>query len=427
MPRPIPTVTGLDHLDDRTVLTQVRELSRRDSALLATLLAHLVLVDERKLYLGEGFGSCFDYCRAGLGWSESESWRRIQAARLCRRLPLVLAAIGEGRLHLSAACVLAPHLTDDNAGTLLAATAGLSKRDIEALVQGLAGRGSPTSAPLPGETSVATPPQSLFNFVEPPGAPDPDPVPTPVPATGGAVTRPPNTPTVPPASPSHRGAASAVGGPVRSPALTVRTTRALLTSLDKARALMAHVPGGTDTTVVLERALALLVETLEKARYGAKKRSPRAPRQEPTDPVPTDPSPVSAPTPLPVTPARASRRRAHIPARVRRAVYERDEGRCTFLGSSGHRCGSTFGVQLHHRLAWALDGTDDPDNLTIHCSVHNQYQADRDGLTRPSTRRNGRTKVKGPSGSRQSSWQPADRRVAPRRESPRRPTERPSN
>ena len=403
MLRPIPTCAALDHLDDHTVLSHVRELARRDSALLATLLAHLVLVDERKLYLGEGFASLFDYCRDGLGWSESESWRRIQATRLCRRFPVVLSAIGEGRLTLSAACVLSPHLTEDNASALVGAAVGLRKRDLEALVQGMTSRRDAAPPPLPGE--VATPStgcRSLFDYAREPltGGQEPrreataaspvgpTPLPTPLPPTASSVA--------PPAPPGVR--------PARPPALTVRATPALMTSLDKARALMAHVPGGTDTTVVLERALALLVEKLEKARFGAKKRAPRKDAAEPS-PQPSGidvveeaaPEPVQAVPPEtatpPAMPERVTRRRAHIPARVRRAVYDRDEGRCTFVGQTGHRCGSRFGLQLHHRHAWAHGGPDTAENLTVHCSSHNKHQADRDGLGQPRRRRSAKARA----------------------------------
>ena len=152
--------------------------------------------------------------------------------------------------------------------------------------------------------------------------------------------------------------------------LTVRTTPSFLAKLEKARALASHSIRGGDTALVLERALDVLIATLEKARFGAPKRPAPAPseRTRPVRPVPS--------------PTRRSRR-THIPAPVRRAVFERDNGCCTFVGDTGHRCGTRFGLHLHHVIAWALGGSDTVDNLTLYCAAHNKLAADRDGLPRP--------------------------------------------
>ena len=67
----------------------------------------------------------------------------------------------------------------------------------------------------------------------------------------------------------------------------------------------------------------------------------------------------------------------HVPAAVKREVWERDEGRCTFLAEDGKRCGSTFLLELHHREAFAKGGETSASNLTIHCKAHNDLEARR--------------------------------------------------
>jgi 5-methylcytosine-specific restriction endonuclease McrA len=66
---------------------------------------------------------------------------------------------------------------------------------------------------------------------------------------------------------------------------------------------------------------------------------------------------------------------------TRSEVYARDEGRCTFIGDDGHVCGSTYLLQLHHRIPWAKGGPNKPENLTLHCFTHNQLEAEREGLS----------------------------------------------
>lgn len=67
-----------------------------------------------------------------------------------------------------------------------------------------------------------------------------------------------------------------------------------------------------------------------------------------------------------------------IPARTRREVFERDEGRCTFVDARGRRCGSNWQVEFHHRIPYARGGTHDTENIELRCRAHNQYEAELD-------------------------------------------------
>jgi hypothetical protein len=51
---------------------------------------------------------------------------------------MLLAMLGDGRLHLSGIAILAPHLTDENRERVLARAEYKSKRQIEELVAELA-------------------------------------------------------------------------------------------------------------------------------------------------------------------------------------------------------------------------------------------------------------------------------------------------
>jgi 5-methylcytosine-specific restriction endonuclease McrA len=54
----------------------------------------------------------------------------------------------------------------------------------------------------------------------------------------------------------------------------------------------------------------------------------------------------------------------HISAATRDAVYERDGGRCTFVGSDGRRCKSKWDVEIHHdAIPFALGGGHSIQNL----------------------------------------------------------------
>ena len=106
----------LSHLSDGALLSGLKKLVAQDCATTAELLAHLAEVDDRKLYLPAAYPSLYTYCVGELHLSEEVAFKRIHAARAARRFPAIFAAVAEGRLHLSAVVLLAPHLTRENAG-----------------------------------------------------------------------------------------------------------------------------------------------------------------------------------------------------------------------------------------------------------------------------------------------------------------------
>lgn len=67
-----------------------------------------------------------------------------------------------------------------------------------------------------------------------------------------------------------------------------------------------------------------------------------------------------------------------IPASVRRRVYERDNGRCTFVSAGGRRCRSRTFLQYHHKDCWARHRLHDPERITLRCHAHNQLAAELD-------------------------------------------------
>jgi hypothetical protein len=66
--------------------------------------------------------------------SEGEAYRRILAARLGRKFPIVTALLASGAVHLSALELLRDHLTEENHAELLEAASGKSKREVQQMV-----------------------------------------------------------------------------------------------------------------------------------------------------------------------------------------------------------------------------------------------------------------------------------------------------
>ncbi|HEX8909718.1 MAG TPA: hypothetical protein VF805_10980, partial [Anaeromyxobacteraceae bacterium] len=68
--------------------------------------------------------------------------------------------------------------------------------------------------------------------------------------------------------------------------------------------------------------------------------------------------------------------REPIPAAVRREVWKRDGGQCAWRSEDGHRCGSTWKLELDHLVPAALGGPSTVENLRVCCHTHNQLHAD---------------------------------------------------
>ena len=77
------------------------------------------------------------------------------------------------------------------------------------------------------------------------------------------------------------------------------------------------------------------------------------------------------------SPGGSGKRSRAIPAGIRRAVQRRDGGRCTFVGSEGRRCGSTWDVEIDHVKPWCRGGDHRVENLRLLCSAHNRREAER--------------------------------------------------
>lgn len=127
----------LDHLSNDDLLAGTRAQVGRANQALAGLLAHLAEVDARGLYRVRACSSLNTYCVYELRISEDAAQRRVQAAKIARRFPVLFEQIAAGQIHLTAVLMLGPHLTEANHLEVLALAKHRSKREIAGLVRRL--------------------------------------------------------------------------------------------------------------------------------------------------------------------------------------------------------------------------------------------------------------------------------------------------
>jgi hypothetical protein len=67
----------------------------------------------------------------------------------------------------------------------------------------------------------------------------------------------------------------------------------------------------------------------------------------------------------------------YVPAAVKRAVWERDQARCTWPMGDGELCGSTHRLEFDHDLEVALGGKPVTENIRLLCKGHNLMKAEQ--------------------------------------------------
>jgi hypothetical protein len=334
-------------LSDAELLANTRGLIGRSNQVLAALLAHLGEVEARGLHRTRACSSLYAYCLYELRLSEDEAVRRVTAARLVRRFPELLDAVAAGELHLTGLLMLGPHLTRENLRDVMARAKHRTKKELAKLVRLL--------DPLP----------SVPARIEALG-----------PALTGAV--PPNpswAEQVASFCPSRElqpgdrpgdwvdqddlSAPARQEGRIEQPLrfkVQFTATEEHIDLLERAAALLSNRGERDGIEEIHLRALRALVETLEKRRYGAPQR---------VSEVPAKPQPAARPS-------------RHIPARVRRAVFERDGARCTHMDAVGERCRETHHLELHHLVPFARGGQHTAENVALRCAPHNTCAAELD-------------------------------------------------
>jgi 5-methylcytosine-specific restriction endonuclease McrA len=157
--------------------------------------------------------------------------------------------------------------------------------------------------------------------------------------------------------------------------------------LRRAQDLLRHVVPNGDPSVIFDRALTVLLEELQRRRCGTKKERSSTSfhpsvRKPATAGEKTDHnSPKVVPERVGQRSAKGTARTRYVPAMVRREVWTRDGGRCTFVGPDGNRCTQTGFLEYHHVVPLADGGPTTTDNVRLTCRPHNNCEAERRSST----------------------------------------------
>ena len=302
------------NLSDSSLLDGALSHAGSEREATADLLADIGEVEARKSYLKLAHPSLLDWCVERLGLSKAAAFDRIRVARIARHFPMIFEMIADGRHNLTSIRVLAPHLTAETADDLLHAGSHLTKEELGHLIAQRFPR--PWLAGGSERELVLARVENIGEFAD------------------SALAHSEETPLAP-----------------EIYELRLVYGQSTHDKLAYLRDLLSHqIPSGKLDEVV-DRALEIAVRQVQKRKFAA--------------------------TPRPRATAGSTRPDSrHIPDHVKRAVWKRDGGACTFASGDGRRCGSTWQIEFHHHEEFALGGEATEENVCLLCRAHNQYLAE---------------------------------------------------
>lgn len=391
----------LRHLDDHQVLDGMIQTYSTIRSRTVEFLRFLAEFDQRKLFRAAGYPSAHEFCMQQMHMSEDQACKHLRAARAGRRFPEVFDMIADGRSNVTAVTILSRRLTQADGGELLRASAGMTNAQVRVM---LAERFPEPDVPTVMFALGTRTPSGTTNVRNSSAELAAQPV-----DAGNVLLR--NTPVS--ADPDPH--CEVVGGPAvpvfqytlvsplspASFALQCTLSAAAHAKLREVQDLLAPRIARDDVSSVLERALDLLLDELNRTRKAALKRDvaksdvdavqePQAAadggrervRAEGRAGAPHDRAPGTArvvheSSGALRSSAHGSRSARTIPAKVRRRVWARDRGRCQFVSASGHQCKATSHLEIDHRIPVAMGGESTLKNLRLLCRAHNQFEAER--------------------------------------------------
>ena len=350
----------LRHLSNKELSVALEALVKHERATSVQVLEHLVEVERRELFLQDGYGSLFSYCRKKLLYSEPAANRRICSARALAKFPELRCLLMEGELSLTTLSLVSRQLNAENKDQVLASIRGKSRSEVEEILAEtrpqsrtvervrpivVAPRAPAASSKEASTSEQTTAPQTLglFNALRP----------SPEKVKAAAIV--PSAPTP---------------VPEKRYALSFSVDEKTFAELEEVKALLSSsLPQG----VSLEEALKVLLGQYLERHSPAKRQARRLAAADKQKTSVEAPSPKVNPEITAETKVAPANR--HIPAKIRDEVLCRDGGRCSYISPEGVRCGCRHNLQLDHIVPFAAGGRHSAENLRVVCDRHNRHLA----------------------------------------------------
>ncbi len=308
---------NLKSISNDALLLKTENLVQTERKIMHLVLTHILEIMDRKLYADLGFDSMYTMMTKKYGYSEPSALRRIDAAKLLKKVPEVADRLMSGALNLSQAVQLQKCLVSE----AMKGESVSENRTHEILEKLQKCNGFETKQLLAQEFNIPLKIQEIIR-------PQKD----------------------------------------ESVRLEVTFTKEEFEELKKAKSLMSHVVhNGSWANVITAMA-----RKSNQTKLGKSLGSVQPTLDSATEPVESKSKTVSCPPHV--------TRRPHISVHVKRELYAQAGGCCQYQSPDGTRCESKFQLQIEHVTPVTWAGKSSADNLQLLCRTHNLLAARKLGL-----------------------------------------------
>jgi hypothetical protein len=311
------------------------------------------------------------YCMEVLHLTEDQAYSRIAVARVAQKFPVVLEMLADGLVHLTAVERLGPSLTPENHLSILEEATFKSMAQVEEMVARLRPRPPvPSSIRKLGSSPSSGDDEDGFFDSEVPVAGEFDDDAEEEQAPLSRTRRSRISPLAPGSHDIH-----------------ITADDELMYALRELQQLLSHqVPSG-DPAVIIKHSLLRTLKEVKKEKFGTGRRRTKAEEESSAVGAPVEEARVMPEEGIEkslenVTGQGTTKTRdeesqsRYIPKEIRKAVWERDEGRCAYRSIKGRWCTERRYLEFHHIIPFAWRGETTVDNLELRCRTHNAYEGD---------------------------------------------------
>lgn len=303
----------LRSLTDKSLHEKTQALVKNEREITLQVLQHLREVERRSLFATLSYSSLFEYAVKELKYSESAALRRISSMRLLRELPELEKKVESGALPLSTLSQAQSFFRQEK-------TQNLEKIEILSTLENKSAREVEREL-----VSRSSEPEKLVK--------------------------------------EKLRAVSATHTEVK-----FLVEEEFISELEELKAMLSHKMPNASLKELMAFALK---QTLKELRPKEPKEKNSVDKQPAP---PTSEAKQSSPQQQPTPPALVVKNTRYIPVEVKRQVWKRDQGQCSF-NCGGKRCGAKHFLEFDHIKPFALGGEATAENLRLRCRTHNQLAA----------------------------------------------------
>jgi len=391
----------ISSLNDSHLIENFSVSVQKEREILSEVVAHLSQILKRQLYAKEGYSSLFNYLREKFHYSESAAYRRIQAAKVTLLYPEILGLLEEGKVNLMTLSLIEPHVTKGNEKEMIERIMGKSKREVEFLLSELSLkkinykdviRRLPVITVKKEEKILAEQHENDKKglMAETPARLEDAEIAQNFTSTGEVASSFPKEMSAQSKLKENPEpiAENSVPKPIRRIKIEFVAEEGLAKKIERAKEILRHKFPDGKFEDIFNQALEDLLEKrdpmrkTERAEKRNEKKLSKDEEKKEQREVFQAPDEIKKPTnPFKETarhfPSENGLRHRYIPQEIRRKVWVRDGGRCTYQSSSGKRCGEKGFLEMDHIEPFALGGLSTEENLRLLCARHNKWRAEK--------------------------------------------------